>query len=128
MSFLHQNQGSLRLRDLRRKLLTHFLGSLTQSQMLVHNDRIHKNMYCRTCGKSHGVWGCPEFKQMNAQNRRACAKQNKFCFHCLGEGHQGQFVTARGCVVLTTVRRYTIDYYTVVQVNHPQTIRQMNCI
>ena len=28
---------------------------------------------------------------MNVQNGWACAKQNKFCFLCLGEGHQGQF-------------------------------------
>ena len=87
MGFLHQNQGSLRLRDL---VFTHFFGkSHTKSD--VGAQRQYSSRTCRVCGKSHGAWACPEFKQMNVQNRWASAKQNKFCFCCLGEGHQGQF-------------------------------------
>ena len=46
---------------------------------------------CKVCGKSHGAWACPEFKQMDIQSRWDCAKQNKLCFRCLGDGHLGQF-------------------------------------
>ena len=24
---------------------------------------------CKVCSKSHGAWACPEFKQMDIQNR-----------------------------------------------------------
>ena len=48
---------------------------------------------CKVCRKSHGAWAwaCPEFKQMEIQNRWDCVKQSKLCFHCLGDGHLGQF-------------------------------------
>ena len=45
---------------------------------------------CKVCSKSHGAWACPEFKQMEIQNRWDCAKRHKLCFRCLGEGHLGQ--------------------------------------
>ena len=41
--------------------------------------------------KVDGAWACPEFKQMDIQSRWDCAKQNKLCFRCLGDGHLGQF-------------------------------------
>ena len=37
------------------------------------------------------AWACPEFKQMEIQNRWESAKRHKLCFHSLDDGHLGQF-------------------------------------
>ena len=48
---------------------------------------------CRVCNKSHGVWACEEFKQMEVPERWENAKKLRICFRCLGEGHLGQYCT-----------------------------------
>jgi len=68
---------------------SYFGKSHTKSDVSV--QRPYSSRTCRVCNGPHGVWACPEFKHMNTQIRWECAKQNKLCFRCLGEGHQGQF-------------------------------------
>ena len=46
---------------------------------------------CKVCNKSHGVWSCGEFKQMDVSKRWELAKKMRLCFRCLGEGHLGQY-------------------------------------
>ena len=36
------------------------------------------------------MWACSEFKELEVPKRWENAKKLKLCFHCLGEGHQGQ--------------------------------------
>ena len=53
---------------------------------------------CRVCGRSHGVWSCGEFKQLDVSKRWENAKKLRLCFRCLGEGHLGQYcVRTRVC-------------------------------
>ena len=48
---------------------------------------------CKVCSKSHGVWACGDFKQLDTPKRWDCAKKFKLCFCCLGEGHLSQYCT-----------------------------------
>jgi len=71
---------------------TFFTGSQSRSEPT--NDcqgRGHRS--CRVCGKSHGVWSCGEFKQLDVSKRWENAKKLRLCFRCLGEGHLGQYCT-----------------------------------
>jgi len=75
-----------------KKEPTHsFFGKSESTKLDVGAQRSYTSRTCPVCSNSHGVWACPEFKNMGVQNRWECARHNKLCFHCLGEGHQGQF-------------------------------------
>ena len=78
-------QGRLEVRKFKRDNPHTFFGrshSGTERQ---------QSRVCKVCSKSHGAWACPEFKQMDIQNRWDSAKRNKLCFRCLGDGHLGQY-------------------------------------
>ena len=81
-------QGQLETRRSRRENPHTYFGrpNVTESGTERQNLRV-----CKVCSKSHGAWACPEFKQMEIQNRWDCAKKHKLCFRCLGDGHLGQF-------------------------------------
>ena len=53
----------------------------------------HITSHYRVCGKSHGVWSCGEFKQLDVSKRWENAKKLRLCFRCLDEGHLGQYCT-----------------------------------
>jgi len=74
-----------------KKETTHSYFGKSHTKSDVGVQQSYSSKTCRVCNKSHGAWACPEFKQMDVQNWWECAKRNKFCFHCLREGHQGQF-------------------------------------
>ena len=48
---------------------------------------------CKICGRSHGIWSCGEFRQLDVSKRWENAKKLRLCFRCLGEGHLGQYCT-----------------------------------
>ena len=83
LNYTNTRQGKSEMRKFKRDNPHTFYGradSGTERQQL---------RVCKVCSKSHGA--CPEFKQMEIQSRWNCAKQNKLCFRCLGDGHLGQF-------------------------------------
>ena len=45
---------------------------------------------CNVCGKKHGVWSCPVFKQKSVSDRWDTSKQFQLCFRCLADGHNGK--------------------------------------
>jgi len=53
---------------------------------------------------------------LNIQRRWNCAKQCKLCFHCLGEGHMGQYCNRTRVCRIDNYKKSTIDYYTKIEV------------
>lgn len=47
----------------------------------------HSNSSCSVCNEHHYLRDCPQFLQMNNENRRCVVKQNRICFNCLVPGH-----------------------------------------
>ena len=49
-----------------------------------------RNNPCKVCGKKHGVWSCPVFKQKSVLDRWIHQSSFNFVFRCLADGHNGK--------------------------------------
>ncbi|XP_065895432.1 uncharacterized protein [Dysidea avara] len=81
--------GRYEVKKFKKDVPYSFFGKSNVKQ--VTNEDRQSSRVCGVCSKPHGAWACPDFKQMDLQNRWDCAKQCKLCFCCLGDGHLGQY-------------------------------------